>query len=96
MGCTYLDEEVLTFLELIVETQSLKRIDGKSTSNIKVFDSLSEKVYRNENPHEWEVKSGAQWRVKWKALKTKYNCLKTEASKSGEWVQVCLIFQHHY
>ena len=65
MGCTYLDEEVLTFLDHIVEMQSLKRIDARSTSNIKVFDSLSGKVYANENSHGWEVKTGAQWRGKW-------------------------------
>ena len=57
MGCTYMDEEVLTFLDHIVEMQSLKRIDEKSTSNIKVFDSLSGKVYANENSHGWEVKT---------------------------------------
>ena len=77
MVCTYIDEEVITFLDLVVKTQSSRKTDGKTASNIKIFDNVGEKVYGNGNPNGWEVKTGGQWRVKWKALKSKYNGLKT-------------------
>ena len=54
----------ITILDLVLETQSLRKFDGKAASNIKIFDNLSEKVYGNGNRHGWEVKTGGQWRVK--------------------------------
>ena len=40
MVCTYIDEEVITFLDLVVKTQSSRKTDGKAASNIKIFDNL--------------------------------------------------------
>lgn len=80
MVCTYTDEEVLTFLDFVEETNSFKKIDGKCQRNIHIFDLIAGKV--NEG-NRWDHKTGAQWRVKWKGLKSKYLELKVESSKSG-------------
>lgn len=60
---SYEDSEVFHFLDMVVETNSLKKIDGKAISNIKIFDMLAAKVYENngdedeENVTNWETKN---------------------------------------
>ena len=44
MVCSYQDDEIHSFLDIVMETNSLKRIDGKTITNIKIFEMLAEKV----------------------------------------------------
>lgn len=75
MPCTFTDQEIYHFLDLVKEENVYKKIDGKTQRNIHIFSSLSEKM-------EGE-KTGEQWRTKWKALKGKYLEEKRLSSKSG-------------
>lgn len=87
MVCTYEDDEVITFLDFIIDTNTFQKIDGKSQSNIKIFDMLAAKVAERAADGEgksWSPKTGTQWRIKWKSLKSKYLRYKAEASKSGK------------
>lgn len=53
MVCSYVDDEILTFLDLVIDTNSFRKIDGKSQSNIKIFEMLAEKMkQRIENTAE--------------------------------------------
>jgi hypothetical protein len=82
-AASYTDDEVLTFLDIVIETDSFKLIDGRQYRNQKVYDMLAGKVNENAKPEWGAPKNGEQWRVKYKALKTKYLAEKTGSSKSG-------------
>lgn len=85
MGCNSLDKELITFLNIAVEKQCLKLIDGKSSKNIHIFQMLREATDERgaQNNSGCAAKTGVQWRAKWKGLKSKYLEEKTASSKSG-------------
>ena len=43
MVCTYLDKEVLMFLDVVVETQNSRKIVAKTASIFRILHNLSEK-----------------------------------------------------
>lgn len=86
MACTYSFDEVFAFLDLVIITGSVEEINRKST-NIAAFNSLAKRLYRRNYRQTWQVKSGTQWRTKWKALKSKYLSLKKDHDGlAGEWL----------
>lgn len=81
MSATYTDDQIITFIAFVQETNSYAKTDGKVTRNIDVFRILAEKItarFPAEPP-----KTVEQWRTKWKSLRHKYIEEKTECNKSG-------------
>jgi hypothetical protein len=60
-ACTFQDEEVLSFIRLVKETNSFKHLDGRVQRNVEVFKRLAAMV----NEKEKADKTPEQWRTKW-------------------------------
>ena len=80
-GCVYTDEEILTFIAVVEDTESYKMIDGRKHKNKEIFEMLARKT--NERHPDGVQKNGEQWRTKWKKLKSTYSEERLKASKSG-------------
>jgi len=82
MVCTFFDDEILRFLDCIVDTNSFRKIDGECQRNIEVFNGLADEVNHRLGLEDGK-KNGSQWRTKWKKLKSKYFKERITAAKPG-------------
>lgn len=80
--CSYTDDEMLTFIALIKETDSFRQLDGRIVRNAVVFTDLARQTA--ERHPACPAKTGEQWRLKWKGLRKKFLDEKQDASKSGK------------
>lgn len=82
-GSLFTDDEIFTFLAIVRETSTLKKIDGRVQRNKNVFAELATKLNEHFEHVDENAKTGEQVRTKWKSLKQTYLNEKRQASKSG-------------
>ena len=91
MPAVFSDEEVVTFLAFVRETNTFKAIDGRVQRNIEVFNRLTQLTNdRHHQDNDKNKKTGEQWRTKWKSLKKRFLDEKIKENQSGLLSSICV------